>query len=94
MPVHASEMYAKNLYNFFSPFIKDGALTLDWEDEVIKGSCLTRDGQLVHEGVKKVLGDQSPSPTSGKGGDNSSAAPGAASNLNAGPPLGRPGGEA
>lgn len=96
MPVHASEMYAKNLYNFFSPFIKDGTLTLDWEDEVVKGSCLTRDGQLVHEAVKKVLGDLNipPSPVSGKGGDNSSAAPGAASMLNAGLPLGRPGGEA
>ena len=57
MPVHASEMYAKNLYNFFSPFIKDGVLTLDWEDDVLKGACLTRDGQLVHEGVKKVLGE-------------------------------------
>jgi H+-translocating NAD(P) transhydrogenase subunit alpha len=96
MPVHSSEMYAKNLYNFFSPFIKDGVLTLDWEDEVIKGACLTRDGQLVHEGVKKVLGDKDipPGPLSGKGGDNSSAAPGAASMLNDGLPLGRPGGEA
>jgi NAD(P) transhydrogenase subunit alpha len=56
MPVHSSEMYAKNLWNFFSPFIKDGVLTLDWEDEVIKGACLTRDGRLVHEGVQKVLG--------------------------------------
>jgi NAD(P) transhydrogenase subunit alpha len=56
MPVHSSEMYAKNLYNFFSPFIKDGALSLDWEDDIIKGAALTRDGQLVHEAVKKVLG--------------------------------------
>jgi NAD(P) transhydrogenase subunit alpha len=56
MPVHASEMYAKNLYNFFSPFIKEGQLTLDWNDEVIKGACLTKDGALVHEGVQKVLG--------------------------------------
>jgi len=31
MPVHASEMVAKNLFNFISPFIKDGALALDWE---------------------------------------------------------------
>ena len=57
MPVHASEMYAKNLYNFLSPFIKDGVLTLDWEDDIIKGACLTKDGQFVHEGVKKILGD-------------------------------------
>ena len=56
MPVHASEMYAKNLYNFLSPFVKDGALALDWSDEVIKGACLTHGGEVCHEGVKKVLG--------------------------------------
>lgn len=57
MPVHASEMYAKNLYNFIAPCIKDGALNLNWKDEVIAGACLTRDGQLVHEGVKAILPD-------------------------------------
>ncbi|MFZ2628040.1 MAG: NAD(P) transhydrogenase subunit alpha [Rugosibacter sp.] len=56
MPVHASEMFAKNLYNFISPFIKDGVLTLDWSDEVLNGACLTRDGELVHAGVKKTFG--------------------------------------
>ena len=56
MPVHASEMYAKNLYNFLSPFIKGGELAIDWDDEIIAGSCLTRDGELKHEGVRKVLG--------------------------------------
>lgn len=57
MPVHASEMYAKNLYNFISPFIKDGMLNLNWADEVIAGACLTRDGQFVHEGVRKIVGE-------------------------------------
>ncbi|WP_407278376.1 NAD(P) transhydrogenase subunit alpha [Aromatoleum evansii] len=56
MPVHASEMYAKNLYNFISPFIKDGELVLDWEDEVVAGCCLTHAGELRHAGVKQVLG--------------------------------------
>jgi len=56
MPVHASEMYAKNLYNFLSPFIKGGELAIDWSDEIIAGSCLTHDGELKHEGVRKVLG--------------------------------------
>jgi NAD(P) transhydrogenase subunit alpha len=56
MPVHASEMYAKNLYNLLSPFVKEGALNLDWEDEVIAGACLTHAGQVRHEGVKKALG--------------------------------------
>ena len=56
MPFHASEMYAKNLFNLVSPFIKDGVLTLDFEDEVIKGCVYTRDGQVMHEPSKKALG--------------------------------------
>jgi NAD(P) transhydrogenase subunit alpha len=54
-PVPASEMYAKNLYNFLSPMIKDGNLNLDWSDEVIAKSALTRDGQVVHEPTRKLL---------------------------------------
>lgn len=56
MPVHASEMYAKNLFNFLSPFVKDGHLSIDWNDEIIAGSLLTHDGQVRHEGVRKALG--------------------------------------
>lgn len=56
MPVHASDMYAKNLFNFISPFIKDGALALDWDDQVIAGTCLTHAGELRHAGVKQALG--------------------------------------
>lgn len=55
MPVHASEMYSKNLFNFISPFIREGNLEIDWDDAVISGACLTRGGELVHEGVKKAL---------------------------------------
>ncbi len=56
MPVHASEMYAKNLFNFISPFIQDGELALDWDDEVMAGCCLTHDGELRHAGVRGALG--------------------------------------
>ncbi|HZO15682.1 MAG TPA: NAD(P) transhydrogenase subunit alpha [Polyangiaceae bacterium] len=56
MPVHASEMYAKNLFNFISPFIKDGALALDWNDEVVAGCCLSHEGEMMHTGVKQALG--------------------------------------
>ncbi len=48
MPVHASEMFSKNLLNFFTPMIKDGEFKPDWDDEVIAGSALTRDGEIVH----------------------------------------------
>jgi len=55
MPVHASEMYARNLFNFISPFIKEGTLALDWSDEVLAGSVFTHEGSIRNEGVKKIL---------------------------------------
>lgn len=56
MPVHTSEMFAKNLMNFIGPMIKDGALNLDWEDEVLAGSALTHGGEVKHAQVKQILG--------------------------------------
>ncbi|HTP04132.1 MAG TPA: NAD(P) transhydrogenase subunit alpha [Nitrospirota bacterium] len=55
MPVHASEMYARNLFNFLSPIIKDGELALDWNDEILAASVFTHEGQIRHEGVRKAL---------------------------------------
>lgn len=46
--VDASQLYAKNLFNFVSPFIKDGALALDEEDELVKGTRVTKGGKTVH----------------------------------------------
>jgi len=56
LPIHASEMYAKNLFNLVSPFItEDGNLELDFEDDVIAGCVLTRDGEIVHQHYKGHL---------------------------------------
>ncbi|SEA30794.1 Re/Si-specific NAD(P)(+) transhydrogenase subunit alpha [Rubrimonas cliftonensis] len=49
----ASSLFARNHLNFLSPFIKDGALTLDEDDELVKGIRLTRDGALVHPFLTK-----------------------------------------
>jgi len=57
MPTHASELYAKNIYNFLSPWIKDGQLQFDWGDEVVAGTLLCKDGATVHPTVKQVLGE-------------------------------------
>jgi H+-translocating NAD(P) transhydrogenase subunit alpha len=56
MPIHASEMYSKNLFNFLQLVVKDGALTLDWEDEILTGMVYTKDGAVMHEPSKKALG--------------------------------------
>jgi H+-translocating NAD(P) transhydrogenase subunit alpha len=52
---HASEMYARNLLNFLSPAIREGALALDWEDEVFAGSVLTHDGRIRHEPTRERI---------------------------------------
>ena len=54
-PIHASEMYSKNLYNFIELSLKDGAFTLDWTDELIAKSCLTHDGEIKHEPTKQLV---------------------------------------
>ena len=48
--VDASALYAKNLLNFLTPLVdKDkGTLAIDWDDEIIKGTALTRNGSIVH----------------------------------------------
>jgi len=54
-PVHASEMYARNLYNFLELSLKDGALTLDWTDELIAKTCITHAGEIKHEATKALV---------------------------------------
>jgi len=58
VPIHASEMYAKNLFNLLSPFIKEGELELDWEDEVIKNTALTHAGEIISERYQKTSKEQ------------------------------------
>ena len=53
---NASEMYARNLFNFLKPAIPGGELAIDWNDEVFAQSCLTRDGEIRHEATRKALG--------------------------------------
>ena len=48
----ASSLYAKNLVAFVGLMIKDGALALDMEDEILKATAVTHGGAVVHEGVK------------------------------------------
>jgi NAD(P) transhydrogenase subunit alpha len=52
---HASEMYARNLYNLLQPALTDGELRIDWDDEVFAGSVLTRDGEVQHEPTRAAL---------------------------------------
>jgi NAD(P) transhydrogenase subunit alpha len=53
---HASEMYARNIFNFLKPALdKDGNLAIDWSDEVFAQSCLTHDGAIRYEPIRKLV---------------------------------------
>ena len=56
MAEHASQLYARNIQALLELMVKDGALALDFDDEVIAGACVTRDGEIVHEGAKAAAG--------------------------------------
>jgi H+-translocating NAD(P) transhydrogenase subunit alpha len=50
---HASQLYAKNIQALLGLMISEGGeLSLDFEDEVIAGACITRDGEIVHEAAR------------------------------------------
>ena len=52
LAVDSSSLYARNLFNFVSLIVdkKSGALNIDWNDEIVKGSAVTRDGAVVPRG--------------------------------------------
>lgn len=53
MPGDASKLYGKNVLNFLQLIVtKEGAINLNWEDDLVKGSCITHGGEVVHERVK------------------------------------------
>ena len=60
MPDHASSLYARNVQSLLELMVDEGELRLDFEDEIIKGACITRDGEIVHEGARNAAGTPHP----------------------------------
>ena len=57
IPYHASQMYAKNILTFLKYLInKEGNLTLNREDEIVKETMVTHGGEVVHPRVRELLG--------------------------------------
>ena len=55
MPSDASRLYARNLLNFLQLIIdKDNKINLNYQDELVNGCCITRNGELVHEKIKSI----------------------------------------
>jgi H+-translocating NAD(P) transhydrogenase subunit alpha len=55
MPVHASQLYSKNVSTLLLLLVKDGALKLDFNDEIVKGACVTYDGAIVNPRAKELV---------------------------------------
>ncbi|TMF64611.1 MAG: Re/Si-specific NAD(P)(+) transhydrogenase subunit alpha [Chloroflexi bacterium] len=56
MPYHASQMYSRNVASLLGLMLaKDGTLNVDMNDDVVKGTVITKDGEVVHEATKKAL---------------------------------------
>jgi len=57
MAEHASQLYARNIESLLTLMTgEDGALKLDFDDEIIAGACITRGGEIVNEGARNAAG--------------------------------------
>jgi NAD(P) transhydrogenase subunit alpha len=58
IPVNASSLYAKNLYAFLELFFdkKDKSLKVNWDDEIVKGTLVAKDGKIVHPNLASACG--------------------------------------
>jgi H+-translocating NAD(P) transhydrogenase subunit alpha len=56
MPLDASRMFGKNVMNFLALIItKEGSLNLNFDDDIVRGTCITHNGTLLNERVKSVM---------------------------------------
>ena len=55
MADHASSLYARNVQALLELMVADGELSLDFDDEILAGACITRDGRIVHEGARQAV---------------------------------------
>lgn len=55
VPVHASQLYSKNLVSLMKLLVKDNALNLDFEDDIVNAACVTHNGEIRNQRVKDAL---------------------------------------
>jgi NAD(P) transhydrogenase subunit alpha len=56
MAEHSSQLFARNVQALLELFVgEDGALKLDFDDEIVKGACIVRDGEIVNDGARKAV---------------------------------------
>ncbi len=55
MPLHASRMYSRNVSELIQHVVRDGRLQLDFEDEIVDACCVTHNGEIRNEKVRRAL---------------------------------------
>src|SRR5213592_3582582 len=55
VPYHASQMYARNVTAFLLHLVKDGKLQLNTDDEIVRESMLTQDGEVVNPRIREFF---------------------------------------
>ena len=55
VPAHASQLFSKNILSLVMLLTKDGKLSIDMNDDIVKGACVARGGQVVNDRVKALL---------------------------------------
>jgi NAD(P) transhydrogenase subunit alpha len=58
MPTHASFLYSRNVYNFLTLVLADGELRPDFDDEIVSGCCVVRNGDVVHSPTAELLAQE------------------------------------
>ena len=56
MPLTTSQLFARNVANLLLHLVKNGAISLDFQDEITKGACVTNGGEIVNERAKQMVG--------------------------------------
>jgi NAD(P) transhydrogenase subunit alpha len=78
MPTHASFLYARNIANLLGLLVKDGELAPDFEDEIVAGTCVVRNGEVMHGPTAEALGlapPESPRPPAAPPGEPAATDP-------------------
>ena len=55
IPLHASQLYARNVANLFLHLYRDGKVEVDFEDEITRGCCVTHGGEIVHQRARELM---------------------------------------
>ena len=56
VPFHASQMFSRNVTSFLLLLVKEGRWAINRDDEIVQGTLVTADGQIVHPKVRELLG--------------------------------------